>query len=263
MKMNHNTVLITGGTSGIGLELAAQLLKRGNTVIVTGRDQAGLDAARAKHPNLITFRSDVSDPAAIATLFATVTAQYPALNVLINNAGIMRKVNLTRTADLIDLTREIEINLKGTIWMVSQFLPHLKQQKSAAIINLSSGLAFVPMAISPVYSASKAAIHAYTRSLRIQLKKTDVRVFELAPPGTETPLFHGDFSDQDVSGPKPMPVKTLVKRALAGFEADVPEIRPGLSNVLYFMSRIAPSLIFKQLSQSVDGMLAESETDGR
>ncbi len=257
MRMKNSTVLITGGTSGIGLELAAQLLKRGNAVIVTGRDQSALDAARVKYPGLITIRSDVSDPVAIRELFETVTTQYPALNVLVNNAGIMRKIDLQQSADLADLTREIEINFKGAVWMVSAFLPHLTKQTSAAIVNVSSGLAFVPMAISPIYSASKAAIHAYTRTLRAQLKNTPVAVVELAPPGTDTPLFHGDFSDRDVSGVKPMPVQTLVKRAIAGIEKGALEIRPGLSNVLYLMSRIAPGLVFKQLSQSVDAMLAE------
>jgi uncharacterized oxidoreductase len=260
MKMTNNTILITGGSSGIGLELATELLKRGNTVIVTGRDQSNLDAVRAKVPVLNTIQSDVSDPSAIRDLCQKVITQYPNLNVLVNNAGIMRKINLHQTSsNLEDVTREIEINLNGTIWMVSQFLPHLKKQKASAIVNVSSGLAFVPMAISPIYSASKAAIHAYTQALRMQLKNTSVAVFELAPPGTETPLFRGDFSDHDVGGLKPMSVETLVSRAIAGIEKDTPEIRPGLSNVLKIMSRVAPNFIFKQLSRSLDQMLAESK----
>ncbi len=258
MKMTNNTVLITGGSSGIGLELAAELLKRGNTVIVTGRDQSNLNSARAKAPGLNTIQSDVSDPNAIRDLCQKVIAQYPDLNVLVNNAGIMRKINLHQTSsDLKDVTREVEINLNGPIWMVSQFLPHLKKQKASAIVNVSSGLAFVPMAIAPIYSASKAAIHAYTQVLRAQLKNTNVAVFELAPPGTETPLFRGDFSDHDVGGVKPMSVETLVKRAIDGIEKGAPEIRPGLSNLLKIMSRIAPNFIFKQLSRPVDQMLAE------
>jgi len=260
MKMTNNTILITGGSSGIGLELAAELLKRGNTVIVTGSDQSNLGAVRAKLPGLNTIQSDVSDPSAIRDLYEEVTAQYPNLNILVNNAGIMRKINLHQTrSNLEGITREIEINLNGTIWMVSQFLPHLKKQPAAAIVNVSSGLAFVPMAISPIYCATKAAIHAYTQALRMQLKNTRVAVFELAPPGTETPLFHGDFSDQDIGGFKPMPVEKLVSLAIAGIEKGTPEIRPGLSNVLKIMSRVAPNFIFKQLSRPVDHMLAESE----
>jgi uncharacterized oxidoreductase len=176
----------------------------------------------------------------------------------VNNAGIMRKINFHQTpSDLKELTREIEINLNGTIWMTSQFLPHLKEQKAAAVINVSSGLAFVPMAIAPVYCASKAAIHSYTRSLRIQLKNTNITVFELVPPATETPLFRGGFSDDDVNGVKTMPVETLAALALAGIEKGTPEIRPGLSNVLMIMSRVAPNFIFKKLNRPVDQMPAK------
>ncbi len=256
--MTGNTVLITGGTSGIGLEFASQLLALGNTVLITGRDPQRLEAAGKQLSGVHTFVCDVSDPSAVQQLYETVSTQFPGLNVLINNAGIMRKLNLNHSSpDLTDLTREIQTNLNGTIWMVAQFLPLLKKQTSAALVNVSSGLAFVPLPISPIYSATKAAVHAYTQSLRVQLKKTSISVFELAPPGTETPLFHGEFSAKDVEGMKTMPVKTLVGHAIAGMEKDRLEIRPGLSNVLRVMSRVAPNFIFKQLSRPVDHMLAE------
>ena len=257
MKLNGNTILITGGTSGIGFTLAAELLKRGNTVIVTGRNQANLDATQKKLPGVHVMQSDVSDPQAIVDLHRKITTEFPALNMLINNAGVMRKLNLqTLGTDLHDATREIDINLSGSIRMVLQFLPHLKQQKNAAIVNLSSGLAFVPLPISPIYSATKAAMHSFTQSLRLQLKNTSVKVFELAPPGTETPLFHGDFDADDVKGLTPMPLQTMVAKAIAGLENDTLEIRPGLSNVLKIMSRLAPDFILKQLAKSVDRMHA-------
>lgn len=259
MEMTKNTILITGGSSGIGLELATQLLKRGNIVIVTGRYHLKLDEARKKVPGLKTIQSDQSNPSAVRDLYKKVITQYPKLNVLVNNAGIMRKINLQANSDLEDVTQEIEINLNGPIWMTSQFLSHLKRQKSAAIINISSGLAFVPMAISPIYSASKAAIHAYTQSLRAQLKNTNIAVFEVAPPPTETPLFRGDFTDADLSGRKPMSVNTMVKLVILGIEKDTPEIRPGVSNILKAMSRVAPNLIFNQLSKSIDLMIADSK----
>lgn len=192
MKLQKRTVLITGGTSGIGLELAKQLLERGNTVIVTGRNQEKLDTAKRTLPSVHTFKSDVSDPAAIMALHASVMAQYPALDTLVNNAGIMRNLNLNQDRGLDDVTREIEINLSGPVRMVQQFLPHLKTRKGALIINVSSGLAFVPFPLSPVYSATKAAIHAFTQVLRVQLRGTNVTVIELAPPGVETPLFRGN-----------------------------------------------------------------------
>lgn len=257
MKLTGNTILITGGTSGIGFELATRLTALGNAVIVTGSSQSKLDAATRKLPGLHAIKSDVSDPTAIARLHRQFVEEFPRLNVLINNAGIMRKINLqTFGTDLQDITREVEVNLNGVIRMVAQFLPRLKAQNRAAIVNVSSGLAFVPLAISPVYCATKAAIHSFTQSLRIQLKNTNVAVFELAPPITATPLFSDGININDV-GVKPMDVKTLVKYAIDGFERDRLEIRPGPSNRLKIMSRLAPNFILKQLSKPVDRMLAE------
>ena len=244
MKLQKKTILITGGTSGIGLELAKQLQERGNTVIVTGRDQQKLDAAKQTLPGLHTFKSDVSDPEAIAVLHDNVRAQFPTLDTLINNAGIMRNLSLHQDRDLTDLTREIDINLSGPVRMVQQFLPHLKTRKGALIVNVSSGLAFIPYPISPVYSATKAAIHSFTQALRVQLEGTDVTVVELAPPGTETPLFRGEF-EEEMKGQKGMDVKVLASRTIAGIEAGKVEIRPGPSNVLAAMSRIAPKLMLR------------------
>jgi len=247
MKLQGKTILITGGTSGIGLELAKQLLARGNTVIVTGRDQAKLDATRRVLPGLHAFCSDVSDPSAIVELHNALLAQFPALDVLVNNAGIMRNLNLNRERSLSDVSREIDINLSGPIRMVQQFLPHLKSRKNALIVNVSSGLAFVPMPIAPVYSATKAALHSFTQSLRVQLAETGITVIELAPPGVETPLFRGEFAEE-MKDQKGMDVKVLVQQAIAGIESGKLEIRPGLANVLKMMSRIAPQFIFNQLA---------------
>jgi len=160
MKLESRTVLITGGTSGIGLELAKQIHQRGNAIIVRGRDQDKLDAAKRALPGVHTVRSDVSDLGAIAALHHTVLAQFPALDTLVNNAGIMRNLNLNQSRDLYDVTREIEINLSGPVRMVQQFLPHLKTRKDALIVNVSSGLAFIPFPASPAYCATKAAIHS-------------------------------------------------------------------------------------------------------
>ena len=246
MKLTNRTVLITGGSSGIGLELAKQLLQRGNLVIVTGRDQEKLDAAARALPGIHTFRSDVANPEAIVALYDSVIAQFPALDTLINNAGIMRNLNLNQVRDLHDVTREIDINLSGPVRMIQQFLPHLKTRAQALIVNISSGLAFIPLPISPVYSATKAAIHSFTQCLRVQLAGTGVTVIELAPPGVETPLFRGEF-EQELKGQKGMDVTVLVRQAIAGIEAGKPEIRPGLSNVLKAMSRIAPGFMLGQL----------------
>ncbi len=259
MKMSGNTILITGGTSGIGLELAKQLASLGNTVIVTGRDGAKLDLVGKEHPSLITINSDVSAPAAIAQLYDRVTKEFPNLNILINNAGIMRKINLhDRGVDVEDLAREIDTNLTGPIRMVKQFLPHLKSQKSSAIVNVSSGLAFVPFPISPIYSATKAGLHAFTKSLRVQLKNTGIKVFELAPPSTQTPLQNA-FDSTDVKASANMDVRKLAREAIKGLTRDRLEIRPGLSNVLNWISRIAPGIGLRMTSGSVDAMLARTQ----
>jgi len=248
MKLDNRTILITGGTSGIGLELARQLLLRGNTVIVTGRSQENLDAAQTALPGLHIFRSDVSYPAAIMELHENLLRRFPALDTLINNAGIMRNLNFNQDRALDDVTREIDINLSGPIRMVQQFLPHLKTRKGALIVNVSSGLAFIPLSISPVYCATKAAVHSFTQSLRAQLASSGISVVELAPPGVETPLFRGEFAEE-MRGQKGMDAAVLVRRAIAGIEADRLEIRPGLSNVLKLMSRIAPQFMFNQMAR--------------
>ena len=255
MKLTSNTILITGGGSGIGYELTKQLTALGNTILITGRDQAKMDRAKAAFAKVHTFRSDVSDPKAIATLYENVTKQFPELNILINNAGIMREINVhDKAGSLEDITREIEINLSGPIRMVKQFLPHLKTKSGAAIMNVSSGLAFVPMPISPVYCAAKAGLHSFTESLRVQLKNTKVKVFELAPPATQTELL-GGFNPEDMKGASIMTVEDMVKVAVKGMQTDRFEIRPGQANQLKMMSRVAPGFILKQMSRSVDRML--------
>jgi uncharacterized oxidoreductase len=160
----------------------------------------------------------------------------------------MRNLNLNHTRDLKDVTREIEINLSGPVRMIQGFLPDLKARKAALIVNVSSGLAFIPMPLSPVYCATKAAMHSFTQSLRVQLDGTGVTVIELAPPGVETPLFRGEFATE-LKGQKGMDVKVLASKAIAGIEAGKLEVRPGLSNVLKAMSRIAPQFMFNQMAK--------------
>ena len=253
MQLKNRTILITGGTSGIGFELARRLLERGNTVVVTGRDEAKLAATRVALPGVHAITSDVTDPASIAALHARIVTDFPDLSVLVNNAGIMRKIDLQDPAvDADDLLREITTNVQGPLRMVQQFLPMLKARPASAIVNVSSGLAYVPLAIAPVYSATKAAMHSYSQSLRLQLRDTRVTVVEIAPPGTETPLFRGDFTEQDLGGVKSMDVKVMVAQTIAGIERGRTEVRPGLSSMLWLMSRIAPGFMARQLGKGVD-----------
>jgi uncharacterized oxidoreductase len=257
MKSSGNTILITGGTGGIGLELARQLLAKGNTVIITGRTDEKIANAKKQLPGAHGYLCDVSRVSDIETLHEKVVRDHPTLNILINNAGIMRRVNFHKEeGSLEDFTAEIDTNFKAPVRMAKRFLPQLKKMPEAAIVNVSSGLAFVPLPISPIYCATKAAMHSFSLSLRIQLKNTRVRVFELAPPATGTDLL-GHFDSSDMKGVPIMKVDELVSHAIRGIEEDRFEIRPGQSNQLKFMSRVAPNFILGQLGKTVDRMLAE------
>jgi uncharacterized oxidoreductase len=159
----------------------------------------------------------------------------------------MRALKLQEDRSLEDVTQEIDIDLSGPIRMIQQFMPHLSRRPDAMIVNVSSGLGFVPFAISPVYSAAKAAFHAYTRCLRVQLRATGTTVVEVAPPLTETPLL-SKFAET-MKGQSGMAVDTLARLAIAGIEAGKTEIRPGQSNILKIASRLAPEFMFRQLSK--------------
>jgi uncharacterized oxidoreductase len=254
MKLSGNTVLITGGSGGIGFAMAKAFLAEGNKVIITGRKLDKLQEAKEKLGDVTIIQSDVSDPAAVQDLYQKVSENFPELNVLINNAGVMWPINLQDhklTAE--ELTREIDINVKGPIWMNDAFLPLLKKQPSAATVSVSSGLAFVPLPITPVYSASKSGIHAYTRSLRAQLSNTNVKVFELAPPATKTDMMDS-FEPEDMEGNPVMTADDMVAVFMKGLAKDKEEICPGQASQLKFMSRFFPGFIFKQLSKPVARM---------
>lgn len=250
MKLEARTILITGGTSGIGFELAKQLLARRNVVIITGRDERKLAQTEAALPGVQIVSSDISKVDDIQALLRRIQTEFPACDTLINNAGIMRNLNMNQPRSLTDVTQEININLNGPVQMVQEFLPHLKSKPNALIVNVSSGLAYIPFPLSPVYSASKAGLHAFTRCLRVQLKGTKVAVVELAPPLVETKLSTDGF-ESEMKGQKGMAAHVLAQKAIAGIEAGKLEVRPGLSNVLYLMSRLIPSLPFGQMAKLV------------
>lgn len=225
MQTTANTILITGGGSGIGRELAQRLHSQGNTVIVTGRHLEKLEATVAGYPNMHARALDVDDPQAIALFTRQLVAQFPHLNVLINNAGIMRYDDLRKHCDLQDAEAQISTNLLGIIRLTNAFIDHLKQQPHAALVTVSSGLAFVPRADAAVYSATKAAVHVYTQCLRQQLAG-QVEVIELVPPAVQTELTPGqseregylpleDFMDEIMFlfNQQPTPVEIIVERA--------------------------------------------------
>ncbi len=189
MKVSGNTILITGGATGIGLALADILLKSGNEVIVCGRRREKLRAAKARLPGLRVRVCDVSKPRSRKALAEWVTSRFKSLNVLVNNAGIQRPVDFTRgTRDIVSADEEIETNLVAPIHLSALLVPHLRRQKQPAIVNVSSGLAFAPIAAVPVYCATKAAIHSLSLSMRRQLHDIGIKVFEIAPPMVDTAL---------------------------------------------------------------------------
>src|SRR5881398_2013140 len=244
MKIIGRTILITGGSAGIGLAFALKFLELGNQVIVTGRRQAVLDQVKANYPKLHTIQSDVANPVQIAALAARVKADFPKLDVLMNNAGIMIHRNLTApAADLAELTAEMNINVGGVIGMTSAFVDILTAN-NGTLINVSSALAFVPMPSAPIYSASKAAIHSYTQSLRFQLEETGVEVIELMPPAVKTDLS-ADMAEGD--GITLMTTDELVKQSFASLKKGALEIRPGQAKQLALMRRLAPDFINLQL----------------
>ena len=249
MKLEHRTVLITGGSSGIGLELARQLVARRNTVIGPAAIGKGLTPPRRLCRVSIRSRATSVIRQTFSHYTGAVLFSFPALDTLINNAGIMPNLKLTEERDLEDVIREIEVDLIGPVRMVQQLLLHLIGRPGSLIINVSSGLAFVPFPIAPVYCAAKAGIHSFTQSLRVQLSDQDVTVVELTPPGVETPLFRGEFADE-TRGQKPMSARVLAERAIAGIESGKLRMRPGVANVLNAMSRIAPRFMLKQMANA-------------
>ena len=189
---NGNTILITGGATGIGFALAETLVNAGNKVIICGRRENKLKEAKHKLPQIQIKVCDVSKEKEREALFVWAKDNYPGLNVLINNAGIQRMVNLKKgTKELFNGENEIETNLVAPIYLSAYFIPWFLKKKEAAIINVSSGLGFVPIAAMPVYCATKAAIHSFTISLRHQLKDTSIKVFEIVPPAVDTELGKG------------------------------------------------------------------------
>lgn len=207
MKMTGNTILITGGASGIGRRLAESFHKLGNQVIISGRRQKTLDDVTAANPGMQSLQSDIGDKAGVAAFAAKVAAHYPKLNVLINNAGIMQAEDLTKSPGYLDVAEEtIATNLLGPIRLTAALLPQLQAQPNAAILMISSGLAFVPMAATPTYSATKAAIHSYAMSLRHQLRDTKTEVIEIIPPYVQTSLM----GDHQANDPNAMPLEDFI-----------------------------------------------------
>lgn len=214
MKLQGNTILVTGGGSGIGLALAEEFKRLGNEVIVAGRSQAKLEIAARK--GLKTLAADLGSEAGVRALAAQALAQFPALNVVIHNAGVMANEKLAARDNSQTAIDTVNTNLLGPIILTNALLPHLLKQAAATIFTVTSGLAYVPLAMTPTYSATKAAIHAYTQSLRYQLQGTNVEVKELAPPYVRTSLM----GERQASDQNAMPLQDFVDEVVSILRAN-------------------------------------------
>ena len=218
MQMTGNTIFITGGTSGIGSALAEQFHSLGNKVIIAGRRQALLDEVAATHPGIEGIALDISDAADIDRVAAQLIRDYPTLNVLVNNAGIMPFDDPSGRIDDAVSRQILDTNLLGPIRLTSALIEHLKAQPRATIIHNTSVLAYVPIATNAVYSASKAALHSYALSQRFMLKGTSVSVQEIAPPWVDTDLI------KKSGDPRAMPLDAFIAETMKGLATDAPEV---------------------------------------
>lgn len=220
MNLTGNTIFITGGGSGIGRGLAEALHATGNRVIISGRRKSVLEQVTRANPGMELVELDVEDPVSIASVADLLVKQFPKLNVLINNAGIMKVDNVHNAVDDALVSSIVTTNLLGPIRMTSALIEHLKRQPAAYVIHVTSGTAFVPLAVTAAYSATKAALHSFSLSQRYLLKDTNVKVLELAPPYVQTELMGSEQADD----PRAMPLQEFIDETIKVLGTDAPEL---------------------------------------
>jgi uncharacterized oxidoreductase len=248
VKIAGNTILITGGGTGIGLALAEAFTKAGNDVLICGRRTEKLDEAKRQIPALHILPCDVADSGGRQALFDWATRYFPSLNILVNNAGIQRQIDLRAgPKDFLGGEDEIETNFRAPVHLAALFIPHLMKQQTAAIVNISSGLGFAPLAFMPLYCATKSAMHSFSLSLRHQLRETSIKVFEIIPPTVDTELDRGARArrGQEDRGIKPEEVAAGTLQAL---EADTYEVAMGRAQWLMMEGRKEPEVLFQRMN---------------
>jgi uncharacterized oxidoreductase len=245
MDLSNNTVLVTGGASGIGLAIAERFLSAGSDVIICGRRSEKLQAARTAHPEFRTHVADISSASGREQLFDWAGREFPRLNVLVNNAGIQRRVRLADIEPWNETREEIATNLEAPIHLSRLFIPHLLNRERPVIINVTSALSFSPLAAVPVYSATKAALHSYTLSLRQQLKDTPVQVIEIIPPAVDTDLGGPGLHTFGVN------VNAFADDVMRKIQAGAVEAAYGLGEQLSRASRDELDATFRQMNAGV------------
>jgi len=250
MRITGNTILITGGATGIGFALATAFVESGNEVIICGRKEHKLIEAKNKLRKIHMKVCDVAKEMGRLELFDWTTTHFKKLNILVNNAGIQREVDFKKGVKGLseESESEIEINLVAPIHLSALFIPHLMKQPEAAIVNVSSGLGFIPLAVVPVYCATKAGLHSFSITLRHQLRDTGTRVYELIPPMVDTELDQGtrDRREQENRG---IPPEDVASAALKGIKNDEFEMPIGLAQKLWQGARSDPEKVFNMINR--------------
>ena len=244
MKLQHQTVLITGGSSGIGLELAKQLIARQNTVIICGRSEKKLEEAKKLLPDVHTVPCDVASEEDRSRLFQWIEVHYPACNVLVNNAAIVHKTNFRQDPAILKKAElEIQTNLVAPIALSKLFLPLFEKRDDSAIINITTGLIYTPRTAYPIYNATKAALHSFTQVLRHQVRPLPIEIIEVIMSVVATPWHKGDVPKIAISP------ESAVMEMIAKIETGKEEIRIAKVQLLYVLSRIAPAFAFKKINR--------------
>lgn len=250
--------LITGGSSGIGFEMAKQMVSQGSSVIICGRSEEKLQKAKQAVPKLVTIQCDVTDPAGRISLFERINNDYPHFNMLVNNAGIVRRFLLSNVSNLDQqISQEWQINYFAPVLMVDLFLPLLKQNKGT-IVNVTSGLVYVPLSIEPNYCATKAALHSMTQSMRIQFSELGIQVVEIFYPAVDTPFQNGHKPEFAIQASQAAEI------ALKHLNKGKNEIRVKKAGILYKLSRIMPEkaleIMNRAIPQNIESILTRRET---
>ncbi len=243
MKLSGNTILVTGGSSGIGLEISKQLLQKSNKVIICGRSQKKLDEAKKLNPELIVYQCDISQKEQINELVNKIESEHPDINVLINNAAIVHKTSFVDNPEILRLAEEeTATNFLGPVRLIKKLLPVLNNNDKPCIVNVTTGLVYIPRTIYPFYNATKAALHSFTQGLRFQIDNSKTEIIEVMFPAVDTAWHKGDPPKIAISP------KIAVDAMFKGIKKNRSEIRIGKAKLLYRISRIAPAFALKKVN---------------